>query len=105
LVAFDPTRHAFFDNVVVLTVARAGQATCDLDTAVLQRSGGSFLVEQRASGSGNHYRTHWAGPRTSAGANDCGTDADLALTRLELNSLAVAAGGFGFDHGAIWNIR
>jgi hypothetical protein len=105
LVAFDPAHPASFESEARLTADRPRQASCVLDVAMLQRTGGSLVVEQRGLGPDRSYRAHWAGLRTSADADDCGTDADLTLSRIDIDTLAAAAGGFGVDHAPVSLLR
>jgi hypothetical protein len=82
-----------------LTAETPRQPSCVLDLAMIQKAGGSLVVEQRGStGPDRSYRLHWAGPRTSVDREDCGTEADLVLSQMDLNALASAAGGFGVNH-------
>ena len=89
-------------SALVLTAERAGApegGTCVLDTAVMERSGGSLFVEagdpMATGGSRVHWRVHWAGRTTSAGPTDCGGDAELLLSAGQLQDLAGSVGGFG----------
>ena len=41
------------------------------------------------------FRVHWAGLHTSDGSGDCGEQADIVLSRTDLQKLANAAGGYG----------
>lgn len=75
-----------------------GAARCRLDSAMLARAGGSLIVESAAPGQPQGYRVHWAGGPTSAGAGDCGRQAELVVSGTALGSLATAAGGFGVTH-------
>jgi hypothetical protein len=61
----------------------------------MAQGGGSLVVEARRMSSPPLYRVHWAGLRTSDGSGDCGSAADLVLSRSDLQKLANAAGGFG----------
>jgi hypothetical protein len=79
---------------------RPRRASCVLDVAIIQRDGGSLVVEQRGSGPDRFYHAHWAGPRTSEDTSNCGTGADLVLSQSGINMLATAAGGFGVSHRA-----
>lgn len=69
--------------------------TCKLDPKVMSRDGGSLVVEARRETAPPIYRLHWAGRSTAAGQGDCGPAADVTVTRLDLQKLANAAGGFG----------
>jgi hypothetical protein len=105
LVAFDPARPAPVDSLARVTANRPRLASCVLDVAIIQRSGGSLVVEQRASGPDRFYRAHWAGARTSDDLGDCGTEADLVLSMIDINALATAAGGFGVNHVSVLLMR
>jgi hypothetical protein len=81
----------------------AQQGACLLNPTVIARQGGSLVVEQRGLDGDRLYRLHWAGHQTADGAGDCGTTADLTLSRTDLQKLANAAGGFGVgDKGVVW---
>ena len=105
LVAFDPTHRAPFESNVRLTANRLQQAACDLDVATMQQSGGSFMLERRGGAPDRRYQVHWSGPRTSPDAQDCGSQADLVLSRTDIDTLATAAGGFGVDHSSVQLLR
>jgi hypothetical protein len=68
---------------------------CTLSPSAMAEGGGSLVVEARRMSSPPIYRVHWAGLRTSDGRDDCGRNADLVLTRTDLQKLANTAGGFG----------
>ncbi len=68
--------------------------TCSLDPNALATDGGSLVVEQRQETPVLGYRVHWAGGHTDKEA-DCGAQADLFVSRTDLQRLANAAGGFG----------
>ncbi len=101
VVAFDPSRPEPVDNSVRLMAGRPRQTSCVLDVATMVRSGGSLIVEQRITGAARIYHAHWAGPRTSGDSLDCGSEADLVLSQVDLNTLAEAAGGFGVTHSPV----
>jgi len=105
LVAFDPAHRAPFDSTARLTADRPHQAACVLDVATIQKSGGSLVVERRGSEPDRLYRAHWSGLRTSQDADDCGSQADLVLSRSDIDTLATAAGGFGVDHSSVLFLR
>jgi hypothetical protein len=105
VVRFDPAHASPFDSTARLRVERGGQDGCVLDLAMIQQSGGSLIVEQRGIGLNHFYRAHWAGPRTSEAATDCGGDADLTLTPADMTALASAAGGPGVDSTAGLRLR
>ncbi len=68
---------------------------CVLSPASMANGGGSLVVEARQMSSPPIYRVHWAGAHTSNVGNDCGTAADLIISRADLQKLANTAGGFG----------
>ena len=68
---------------------------CTLSPSAMAEGGGSLVVEARRMSAPPVYRVHWAGRRTSHGSGNCGTDADLVLSRTDLQKLANTAGGFG----------
>jgi hypothetical protein len=105
VIAFDPAHHSSFDSAARLTVRRPSQGSCVLDLAIIQRSGGSLVLEERGIGPDRLFRAHWAGPRTNEGADNCGTAADLVLAMTDINALAMAAGGFGVDHTSVLLLR
>lgn len=71
---------------------------CILHPTAMSAQGGSLVVEaERLEGGQPAYLVHWAGSRTSKGADDCGTGADLLLSRADVENLARVAGGFGLD--------
>jgi len=73
--------------------------SCVLRPDIMGSGGGSLVVEQRSNDS-RLYRVHWAGGRTSEGASDCGSTADFALPRADLQLLTNAVGGPGVEHKA-----
>ena len=52
------------------------------------------MVEGRSLAS-REYQVHWAGLRTSTGAQDCGQSADLTMKKADLETLVNAMGGRG----------
>jgi hypothetical protein len=71
-------------------------ATCTLDPAVMAHGGGSLVVETKSL---VHpvYGVHWVGAHTSTGAGDCGGSVDLTMSRMDLQTLVNAIGGFSFN--------
>jgi len=65
-----------------------------LNPGTMAKSRGSVVVEARRLSRPPVYRVHWAGGPTSRGATDCGTSADLVLSRSDLMRLANVAGEF-----------
>jgi hypothetical protein len=71
--------------------------SCSLRPDVMAAGGGSLVVEQRFANR-RMYRVHWAGQRTTTGTADCGSAADLLISRLDLQLLINAVGGVGIEH-------
>jgi hypothetical protein len=105
LVTFDPLHRVSFDSSAQVTADRPGSGKCMLDIATIQRSGGSLMVERRGAGPDRLYQAHWSGLRTSEDTNDCGRDADLVLSSVDIGTLATAAGGYGVDHRSVLRFR
>jgi hypothetical protein len=77
-------------------------AECSLDPNVMATNGGSLVVERVEEEPSLRYRIHWAGSATTKTSGDCGSSANLMLSRIDLQRLANAAGGFGVgDKGII----
>lgn len=95
IIAFEPSSDPSDEPEARLAVHRAGQFGCVLDLNTIRRSGGSLVVEMRLEDGGSRFQLHWAGARTTNDGGDCGRSADLILDRSDLDSLALAAGGYG----------
>jgi hypothetical protein len=65
---------------------------------VMVSAGGSLVVEERFENK-RMYRVHWAGQHTSNGEFDCGSAADLLVSRSDLQLLTNAVGGAGVQRG------
>ncbi|MGA3403316.1 MAG: hypothetical protein ABSC95_29220 [Acetobacteraceae bacterium] len=70
--------------------------TCTLDPAVMAHNGGSLVVETKSLIQ-PVYGVHWVGAHTSTGAGDCGGSVDLTMSRMDLQTLVNAIGGFSFN--------
>ncbi|HUN41463.1 MAG TPA: hypothetical protein VMU81_14330 [Acetobacteraceae bacterium] len=93
IIAFVPSTGGGVSIEATLVARRAGRsrsAFCILDPKVMQQSGGSLVIEAANLGGIHGYRVHWAGGRTSAGA-DCGQSANLLLTPDDIAELLLAA--------------
>lgn len=66
--------------------------TCTLDPTVMARDGGSLVVETKSL-TAPVFGVHWVGRQTSNGAANCGSSADLTLSRADLQTLVNAVGG------------
>jgi hypothetical protein len=97
IVTFKPDQTSRSDSNARLTAGRPRQTNCVLDVSVMKRSGGSLVVEQRGAVTDQFYHAHWAGQRTTEDATDCGSEADLVLSRADMTALALAAVGPGAD--------
>jgi len=92
-------RHANEDVLAVNATATTGGHTCVLASEVMARGGGSFVIIARPRAADGSYLIHWAGSHTSNGAADCGSSADLLVSKPDLLGLAGAVGGFGVHPG------
>jgi hypothetical protein len=79
----------------VISVMGSPVAECTLDAKIMATNGGSLVVEGRQDAPALFYTVHWAGARTSADGGNCGSGANLTVSRTDLQRLANAAGGFG----------
>ena len=70
--------------------------TCTLDPAIMAHDGGSIVVETKSL-TQPLYGVHWQGVRTSTGAGNCGASVDLTMSRMDLQTLVNAIGGFSFN--------
>jgi hypothetical protein len=100
ILAFKPEASVADGLPVMATKSVPGQsapaATCTLDPAVMAHDGGSIVVESKSLIHPT-YRVHWAGARTSTGADNCGSSVDLTVSRMDLQTLVNAIGGFSFN--------
>lgn len=75
---------------------------CSLDPNVIAEKGGSLVVEGLQDRPSLQYRLHWAGTGTARSGGNCGSSANLLVSRTDLQRLANAAGGFGVgDKGIV----
>ncbi|HEX4366944.1 MAG TPA: hypothetical protein VH023_08955 [Rhodopila sp.] len=80
-----------------VSTAGPARAACTLDPNVMADKGGSLIVEGREDAPSVLYQVHWAGSQTAQAAGNCGVSADLLVSRVDLQRLANAAGGFGVE--------
>jgi hypothetical protein len=93
IIAFPATQAPSSNATITVNSARAsGSTACVLDFHVMQKSGGSLVVEATRLESGRGFLVHWAGRRTS---DDCGGSLDLLLNSAQIGALIFAAGGTG----------
>jgi hypothetical protein len=69
--------------------------SCILDVQIMQKSGGSLVVESTQFEPSRIFQVHWAGAQTSNDRDDCGGSADLLLNSNQVSALIFAAGGKG----------
>jgi len=102
IVSFDAPAPALDQGPVI--ALRAGPTgsdhagICTLRPEIMASGGGSLVIEQRENEGRGPFRVHWAGRRTAAGAEDCGSSAELVVNPNDLLALAASAGGFGVAH-------
>lgn len=99
ILAFKPEANVADSLAVSATRADAAGrpgAACTLDPAVMAHDGGSIVVESKSL-TQPLYEVHWAGVHTSTGPADCGQSAELTLSRMDLQTLVNAIGGFTFN--------
>jgi hypothetical protein len=89
------SRRASQDVLPVHVTAKTAGHTCELASDVMVRNGGSFVIVARHAAADDSYLIHWAGLHTSNGAGDCGSSADLLVSKRDLLGLAGTIGGFG----------
>jgi hypothetical protein len=104
MVVFKPgTQRMDLWHITALAVDGAGAdpadgataRVCILRPSAMAEGGGSLVVEVRHMSSPPIYHVHWVGLRTSEGSGDCGAEANLVLSRTDLQKLANTAGGYG----------
>ena len=105
IVVFQPTtrqQDVWAIDVGTYRPTKQGQNTCRIDPAVIARQGGSLMIEARNDSTpDSQYRLHWAGAHSAEGTGDCPGAADLTVSRVDLQKLANAAGGFGVEAGNV----
>jgi hypothetical protein len=105
MVIFKTDVTAPFGSPERLIANRPLEPSCVLDVGMMQKSGGSLVIEERGAISANSYRVHWAGARTSEDATNCGTEADLVLSKSDLSLLFTATGEHSPDEGIELRLR
>jgi hypothetical protein len=97
IISFPATRQPSIStaSITVNPVGASGSAACLLDLPVMQKSGGSLVVEATRFLPDRSFQVHWAGVRTSGGREDCGSSVDLLLNSNQMAALLFAAGGTG----------
>ncbi|HEY7578666.1 MAG TPA: hypothetical protein VH855_13815 [Acetobacteraceae bacterium] len=98
IVAFDPMERMAQDvhtRVAAIPADDKPGVACVLDVRVMHTGGGSMVVEQREPRPVFGYRVHWSGEHSSNDGADCGGSADLLVNPEDIETLAMAAGGYG----------
>ncbi len=97
IISFDPAKYAANADrspMVVVKVGGSPASFCTLEPSIMRASGGSLVIDFTQLEPALSYHAHWAGPRTSDDAEDCGTSAELLLSPADISALALAAGGW-----------
>ncbi len=97
IIAFPPSNRPSIStaSITVSPAVPRSHATCVLDVPVMQRFGGSLVIEATQSKPARNFLVHWAGLLTSHGRDSCGDSADLLLDSAQMAELIFAAGGTG----------
>jgi len=91
----DPMSRDMRARVSAIPADNLPGVACVLDVQTMHAGGGSLIVESRLSLNDYGLRVHWAGARSAPDGTGCGSSADLLLNSEDLETLAMAAGGFG----------
>jgi hypothetical protein len=97
IISFPATKMPSISTASI-TVNPAGASIsrpCVLDVHVMQKFGGSLVVEVTRFEPERGFQVHWAGVRTGDGLEDCGGSVDLDLNSAQMGALIFAAGGTG----------
>ncbi len=113
IVSFDPRETISRDVQAKIAATRAGDragAACALNVSAMHAGGGSVVIEARQPQTSRGYRVHWAGAHGSDDPAGCGASADLLLNQEDIETLAMAAGGYGvaarrLAANSLWNAR
>jgi hypothetical protein len=98
IVAFDPLDGMSRDmhaRIAAIPADNSPGVACVLDVHAMHANGGSVIIEAREPRSTFAYRVHWSGERSSNDGADCGGSADLMVNIEDVETLAMAAGGYG----------
>ena len=95
IIAFEASAMPSPAGTPDLLVDTAEGGWCAIDLSTIHRVGGSFLVVGRRPAADGRFIVHWAGPRTTSAAHDCGSDRSLVVDQRQLDSLARAAAAVG----------
>jgi hypothetical protein len=98
IVAFDPLERMPQDmhtRIAAIPADDRPGVACILDVRVMHANGGSMVIERQERRSAFGYRVHWSGAHSSNDGADCGASADLLVNLEDIETLAMAAGGYG----------
>jgi hypothetical protein len=98
IVAFDPMDRMSRDmraRIAAIPADDGPAVACVLDVRAMHAGGGSVVIEAREPRSTFAYRVHWSGEHSSNDGADCGRSADLMISLEDVETLAMAAGGYG----------
>lgn len=87
IIAFNdsgPTGVLMQERMIVRKLVDPVAKYCVLDPPIMRASGGSIVIEALQLRPQPIYTVHWAGFHTSAGTEDCGAEADLMLSRIQM---------------------
>jgi hypothetical protein len=91
----DPISRDMHARLAAIPADDRPGVACVLDVQAMHAGGGSLVIESRDPATSFGYRVHWAGTHSSNDAADCGASVDLKVNLDGLETLAMAAGGFG----------
>jgi hypothetical protein len=91
----DPISHDVRARISAIPADNLPGVACVLDVQAMHAGGGSVIVESRQFLNDYGIRVHWAGAQSAPDGASCGTSADLLVNAEDLETLAMAAGGFG----------
>lgn len=83
--------HHHTARITAHIIDDAADRPCMFDLRVVERSGGSIVVDATQFDPALSYHVHWAGPRTSNDADDCGQTAELRVSPDLIAALSMAA--------------
>ena len=98
IVAFDPMDRMSRDmqaRIAAIPADDTPGVACVLDVRAMHAGGGSIIIEARQPRPTFAYRIHWSGEHSSNDGADCGRSADLMINLEDVETLAMAAGGYG----------
>jgi hypothetical protein len=111
IVAFDPMDRMSQDmraRIAAIPADGSPGVACVLDVRTMHAHGGSLIIEAHEPRPAFAYRVHWSGERSSNDGTDCGGSADLMVNAEDVETLAMAASGYGVPDskrlGNFWRV-